>query len=58
MQFIYFELIKYKDIPVESITKLTTVEKWAKFFLDADYKEYGFLLLRNNNTYNIELGEE
>ena len=36
MKIIYLELPKYIDIPDEPIEKLTTVEKWAKFFLYAD----------------------
>jgi predicted transposase/invertase (TIGR01784 family) len=39
MKIIYLELPKYKDIPDEPVEKLTTVEKWAKFFLYADCKE-------------------
>ena len=36
MKIIYLELPKYIDIPDEPIEKLTTVEKWANFFLYAD----------------------
>ena len=39
MKIIYLELPKYKDIPDDPVEKLTTVEKWAKFFLYADCKE-------------------
>ena len=39
MKIIYLELPKYKDIPDEPVEKLTTVEKWAKFFLYSNRKE-------------------
>ncbi len=39
LKIIFLELPKYKHIPDEPIEKLTSVEKWAKFFLYADSKE-------------------
>ena len=39
MKIIYLELPKYEDIPDYPIEKLTTVEKWAKFFLYSNRKE-------------------
>ena len=39
MKIIYLELPKYKAIPDEPVEKLTSVEKWAKFFLYADSRE-------------------
>ena len=39
LKIIYLELPKYKAISDEPVEKLTTVEKWAKFFLYADCKE-------------------
>ena len=39
MKIIYLELPKYENIPDMPVEKLTTVQKWAKFFLYANRKE-------------------
>ena len=39
MKIIYLELPKYEDVPDYPIEKLTSVEKWAKFFLYSNRKE-------------------
>ena len=39
MKIIYLELPKYENISDMPVEKLTTVQKWAKFFLYANRKE-------------------